>query len=431
MPKRVVVFITLDKTPIPAGLLQFVGSGRNSHSFFRYGKRYIEREDAISIDPVQLPLGSREIETPTDFELFNGVRDAGPDKWGRYLLEKRFERSLDELDYVLASSQDRSGALSFGDDPAGRPKVLTPAGFVAPTGFKRLDLGKALEGIESALLEGGDQSKLEELLSYGPSIGGARPKTTVVWNGKLHIAKFSTSLDRRNEALVEYAAMSLAKKCGLNVPSIEKTRVSGRDVYLIERFDRTTGADKAFAPIPFISGLTATGAHERGYSDWSYRSLADAITRLSSRPKDDKRELFRRLVFNILVFNNDDHLRNHGFLHAGGSSWNLSPLYDVVPTTMNSETYALSLEVGAQGKAASPENALSACPYFDIGRDEALSIMRGLMAEVSRWRTHFEECGLSRADIGKLENSFRTLGVPGALETPSPRLRTGQRNQPG
>ncbi len=411
MAKKVTVFNFINHEFVPAGLLSFESSGRNSYSIFQYGKKYLQRDGALSIDPVHLPLQDKEFQTPDGFQVFNGIRDAGPDKWGRYLLDKKFKHALDEIDYILASSADRVGALAFGDHPNDRPKVLTPDGFKESKKGKRLDLKAMLTAIDTAI-KGENEEKLKEFLEYGPSLGGARPKATVDWDGNLYIAKFSVSLDQRNEALIEYATMSLAKKCGLDVPRIEKTTIemgssSKRDIFLIERFDRKKIKHDVFYPVPFISALTVTGIYETDYQRWSYRSLCEAILRFSSDPIRDRKELFKRAVFNILVFNNDDHLRNHGFLYAGKDNWDLSPLYDVVPSTIHSETYTLSLVLGDEGKKASIRNAMSALHYFGVSKDEAKFMIEGMAAVVASWEEHFKECGVSRADIEKIRNSFR------------------------
>ena len=404
--RKIVVFIYLGGNFIPAGLWGFENQGRFSHSVFRYGEQYLQRDDAISIDPIQLPLSHKEFKTPPGFEVFNGIRDAGPDRWGRYLLEKKFSRSLDEMDYLLAGTNDRSGALAFGDDAAQSPKLLTPRGLLKMP-HKRLDLKVCAQAIQEATL-GEDDQALQLYLDYGPSLGGARPKTTVLWNNKPHIAKFTLSMDKRNESLIEYATMLLAQQCGLNVPNIDVAKIAGRDVYLIERFDRAFDAHGKEYPIPFVSGLTMTGLHEQDYPQWSYLALCNAIEQYSSTPLEDKRELFKRIIFNILVFNNDDHMRNHGFLYQGQQKWGLSPLYDVVPGNIHSETYMLALNIGDQGKTASLANALSAAPYFHIAAAEAKALATEMLGNVRTWESHYRACGVKDADIEKLRNAFRS-----------------------
>ncbi len=385
---------------VPAGLLQYEEAGRLSSSRFRYGKKYLDRPNVIEIDPVQLPLRDGTFTTPEGFSLFNGIRDAGPDKWGRYLLDQRFGRALTELEYVAAVGEDRVGALAFSDDLTSGPKIFSPDGFQSRTS-RHLDLALCIGAVKD--LEASEETeRLKQYLQYGPSLGGARPKATVIWNGRPFLAKFSLSLDRRNEPWVEYATMTLASACGIRIPTVEKAEISGRAIYLIERFDR----DEKEAPIPFISGLTLTGNHESDYSYWSYHGLVDAIVKYSSRPDLDLQELFRRMVFNILVYNNDDHLRNFGFLAVENKRWDLSPLYDVVPASVNSQTYSLAMTIGAEGKKASVKNALSQCERFRLSRDAARGIVNQMKITVSGWREHFLRCGVAKPEIRALENSF-------------------------
>ncbi len=401
MLSELYVYIYLDGEGwIPSGLLEYEERGRLSQSRFRYGKKYLGRANAIALDPVQLSLVDRTHQTSDGFSLFNGIRDAGPDLWGRYLLDKKFGRELSEIEYVAATGLNRAGALAFGTDPTSGPRLYTPRGF-EPLHEKTLDLAfcaGAVEDVEKSV----DSQRLKEYLEYGPSLGGARPKADVYWNGKLNIAKFSLSRDERNEPLIEYAAMTLAAKCGLNVPKVDKTEALGRSVYLIERFDRK----KKDLPIPFISGLTITGAHESDHSVWSYHLLVDAINKYSTKTDQDLRELFKRMLYNILIYNNDDHPRNVGFLHAGGSHWDLSPLYDVVPRTIHTRTYSLAMIVGVDGKKASISNALSQSARFRLSEDEAKGIITQMEGKVAEWREHFKKCGVSEVNIAALENSF-------------------------
>jgi serine/threonine-protein kinase HipA len=401
MPQELYVYIHLAKEGwVPAGLLQYEESGRFSSSSFRYGIKYLERSNAITIDPVQLPLQEVTFTTLEGFSIFNGIRDAGPDKWGRYLLDKKFKRGLTELEYVAASGNDRVGALAFSDDPVSGPKILTPEGFKSQT-IKHLDLALcagAVKDVEASV----ESARLKEYLQYGPSLGGARPKATVVWNGRICLAKFSLELDRRNEPAIEYATMMLAKKAGISVPHIEKTEIAGRTVYLIERFDRK----KDGTPIPFISGLTITGNHESDYSLWSYHALVDAIVKYSDRVEHDLKELFSRMIFNILVYNNDDHLRNFGFLGTTRDRFNLSPLYDVVPATVSTQSYSLAMTIGIDGKQASIANALTQCERFRLNLITAKKIANEMQSVVDGWRDHFRECGVKDSEITALENSF-------------------------
>lgn len=403
MLKRLYVLIHLKQQWIPCGLLEYQEDGRRSSSVFRYGKKYLSRKEAISIDPIYLPLEDRSFETPEGFQIFNGIRDAGPDKWGRYLLDKKFLRALNEIEYIAASSEDRAGALAFTDvlDSENFPKQYEPdEKFEIYQTKNRLNLTQCAGAIDDVVASE-ETERLKQYLDYGPSLGGARPKVTVVWKNKLYLAKFSLSLDAKNEPLIEYATMTLAQKCGLNVPNIHLEKIGNRSIYLIQRFDRNDDVH-----VPFISGLTITGLHENDFGSWSYFSLADAMICFSKDPKKDLKELFRRLVFNIAVYNNDDHLRNFGFL-GSNKYWNLSPLYDVSPTVIATNTYRLAMTLGSEGRRASYKNALSLCERFRMSKTQARHIIHEVQETTSTWKNHFKNIGVSKIDIKMLENSFK------------------------
>ena len=376
---------------------------RNAGAFpkadFDMGKGISTAPMPWRLDPIQLPLQDKTFSTPEGFFVFNGIRDAGPDKWGRYLLDKKFGRELSEIEYLASTGPHRVGAIAFSNDPIAGQKIYTPDGFIPPH-EKPLDLLFAREPLRT-LKNSQDSDRLRKYLEYGPSLGGARPKANVIWNGELHLAKFSLSRDERNEPLIEYATMTLAAKCGLQVPEVSKTEALGKSVYLVKRFDRNHDS-----PTPFISGLTITGTHESEHAAWSYHLLVDAIIKHSSKSERDLKELFGRMVFNILVYNNDDHPRNFGFLYANKNEWDLSPLYDVLPTTIHTQTYSQAMIVGLEGKKASITNALSQCERFRLSRAEARQIISRLETEVSEWRKHFKDCGVSDSNIKALENSF-------------------------
>lgn len=400
MLNRLYVLINLNGKWIPCGLMEYQEAGLRSSSIFRYGKKYLLRSDAISIDPVHLPLEDRSFETPEGFQIFNGIRDAAPDKWGRYLLDKKFARSLSEIEYIAASSDDRVGALAFTDSLESGPMQYEPGDmFESHQSPKRLDLKQCAGAVNDAVASE-ETGRLRQYLEYGPSLGGARPKSTVIWNNEICLAKFPLSLDSKNEPLIEYATMTLAKKCGLDVPALHLEKIGGKSIFLIKRFDRE-GAHR----IPFISGLTITGLHESDFTSWSYFSLADALARFSEDPERDLKELFRRLVFNIAVNNNDDHPRNFGFL-GSGRHWNLSPLYDVSPAVIQTDTYALAMTLGAEGRRASYENALSMCEKFRLSKTQSLHVIKKIRDITSTWRDHFRSVGVSDSEITMLVNSF-------------------------
>lgn len=395
---EIIVYLNLKGNFIPAGRLLF----KEDKSFFAYGKKYLTQDSSIAIDPIELPLIEKEFQTQEDFNIFNVIRDAGPDNWGRYLLAKKFGRDLNELEYILASGVNRVGALAFGPDLSG-PKILGISGFENYEG-KDFDLDFCLSATED-FIANEQTARLKEYLHYGPSLGGARPKAAILYQGDHYLAKFSVSFDTRNEALIEYAAMRLAKKCGLNVPQILTLKTLNRDVFLIKRFDRISKNDF----VPFFSGLTATGLHEGDYLSWSYAHLVQAIAKLSPHPEKDRIELFKRMIFNVLINNDDDHMRNHGFLHVSDNKWRLSPLYDVVPRSQKTSTFRSAMHIGTYGKEASMRNVLSACDYFGLEQKTAKEIWQELEQKVvSNWKKVFSDSGLNKKEIEIFEHCIGT-----------------------
>ncbi len=401
----IIVYLNQAGTFIPVGRMLFEELGRESRSSFAYGLKYLLKPKSIAIDPIELPLVEKEFHTSSEFSIFNVIRDAGPDNWGRYLLSKRFGRDLNELEYVLGVGPNRVGALAFGPDLSG-PQILGPSGFEEYES-KDLEIDFCIQAAED-IIANEDSERLKEYLRYGSSLGGARPKASVVFNEEKYLAKFSVSLDTRNEPLIEYSAMTLARECGLNVPEIKTIKVMKRDVFLIKRFDRIKSKDLELK-IPFISGLTASQLHETDYLSWSYLHLCQAITKFSPTPKIDKLELFKRIVFNVLINNDDDHMRNHGFLYTSKNNWALSPLYDVVPRNQKTETFRSAMNIGNFGKEASQRNVLSASSYFDLEPDQANAIWHDLESQVlTKWKDIFSSSGLSRKEVEMFEHSIRT-----------------------
>jgi serine/threonine-protein kinase HipA len=412
--KQATVYIYLDEGPVPAGIMRTNVEGRHTSSEFVYGRKYIERPDAVSVDPVQVPLPAPgEVvthDTPEGFHVFNGIRDAAPDAWGRFLLEKKFStKGLDEFDYAAASGDDRVGALAFGESATSGVGIWNTESFVPFTGpGKTLDLAEIQQAVDGA--DQPDDPNFQKLLDCAPSMGGARPKGTVWWSGGLYIAKFSTSSDSYDMCLAEYATMLMAKDCGINVPNISMSSVEGRTIYLIERFDRILSKDKKIKKrIPFHSALTMTGSHESDYGQHSYKDIVDAITKFSSDAHRDRIELYRRMVFNIFCNNTDDHIRNQGFLYNKDGQWGLSPAYDIVPYPQSTQTYALGLRIGDEGKLATVSNALSATGDYGVVRSDAEQIIDRVREVTKKWKDYFGKCNAADQDVERLSSCFREL----------------------
>src|SRR5713101_632264 len=229
------VYIYLEDGPVPAGVLETIGSGREATARFRYGRRYLQRKDRLTIDPIRL------YTAPEDFVLFNGIRDAAPDGWGRHLMDRAAgARPLSEFDYLVATGDARVGALAFGPDLSG-PKRIVPWTEQNLDG-EDLDLKTMLEAVRDVDTADDLPRKHGRFLSRGSSLGGARPKATTEYDVKQWIAKFGRADDHLSMCRAEYVTMRLAQQVGINVPPIRIEKVLGQDIYLIERFDRTNNA---------------------------------------------------------------------------------------------------------------------------------------------------------------------------------------------
>jgi serine/threonine-protein kinase HipA len=276
---------------------------------FTYEPAYLSRKDAVALDLYELPLKSQVARTVKLKGIFGPLRDASPDFWGRRIIEKRCGRTdMTEAEYLLHSLEDRAGALSFG---RGKEATLPLSKF-----SQTIQLEKLLEAASQFMDDGaagdGLSDEMFELLKPGTSMGGARPKCVVEDEGELWLAKFPDKSDHWSCARAEGAMLALAEECGICVARHRLEIVGGRDVLLVKRFDRER-AQGGYLRHRMISGLTALGAEDThgDRAKWSYLLLADEVRRRSFQSLNDLEELFRRMTFNALISNVDDHPRNH------------------------------------------------------------------------------------------------------------------------
>lgn len=421
----------------PAGLLTLSetvsanSQNRELTSRFAYGLRYLARTESVEVDPVSLSLADRdaingrEIFPVNGLGEFGGIRDAAPDAWGRRVIEARRKvpaNTLSEAEYLLAAGGDRVGALDVRRD-------IKSSDSASASDLQSLEyVLQAAEAVESGMPV---PANLEPFLAAGPSAGGARPKASVRdEHGALWLAKFPAKDDLFDVARAESCTLELARRCGLTVPEVRRILVSQKSVMLIRRFDRywaqpgrlpdagivlhdsRPSESLAEGRLPLISGLTLVACTEFESRTKGYHDLAAAI-RKYVHPDSitaNCEELFARMVFNIFVSNDDDHLRNHAFVRDPRSAgWMLSPLYDVVPRPGIAFERQLHLEIGAQGKLATLDNALSYFSAFVPERERAMNIVRRVWGELREWRTTFEAYGADGHLIGQLEGAFRKL----------------------
>ena len=405
-PHTLYVFTHLTEGWAPAGRLSLTQEREVMASSFAYGTRYIDRPDAFEIDPVSLGLTDKarvrgtELFPINQLAQFGGIRDAAPDAWGRRVIEAQRRvpaNSLSEADYLLGAGSDRVGALDV------RASLDSPMQAGAAAIRSLPYLLEAAERIEQGLPI---PATLADVFGAGPSAGGARPKASVRdETGVLWLAKFSAVGDTLDMAWAEYCTLQLARRCGLAVPEAKVMDMGGKSALLVRRFDRSVTASGVEQRLPFVSGLTLVACDEFESRTKGYGHLARAIREHvhPSQIRGNCEELFGRMVFNIFVSNDDDHLRNHGFLRSPQlPGWSLSPLYDVVPRPGMAFERQLHLQVGRQGKLATLDNAMSAYSAFTPQRPTAVAIIRRIWGELRQWRTTFEELGATYPGMGRL-----------------------------
>lgn len=403
---------------VPAGRLDLTERGAELlASRFAYGKRYPLRKkpDAIAVDPVSLPLGrANELQLPVNgLAMFGALRDATPDDWGRRVIENRLgvpANSLPESMYMLEAGSNRVGALDV------RPELVgsEPQSGGLPGAIDLQYLVDAAERVEEGLPV---PQSLEPYFTGAPSLGGARPKATVIEGGREWIAKFPSKKDRFNVPSVERATLELARLAGLSVPDTKlQSLADERQVMLIERFDRIPVAN-GMSRRHTVSALTMLGLTEQESPDASYAQIVRVIEDWAAHGQVtvQREELFARMVFNILVTNDDDHLRNHAFVHDDGA-WNLSPLYDVVPKPQVGTERNLHLGVGPRGRWATLDNAIAGYGDFGLTPARAAQLIDRVVGVVRTWRVVFEELGVSAKDCDAVATAFRRAADIGMKE---------------
>lgn len=432
MEQTLYAFAHLDAHWVPCGQLTLTEDEEKLvASTFAYGTRYLERSGAIEVDPVSLSLRDKNavrgkaLFPPNNLSEFGGIRDAAPDAWGRRVIESRLKapaNSLPESTYLLHAGSQRVGALDI------RPSLNSETTQGYGTWDNLQYLMEAAQRIDEGLPV---PANLEEIFAEGSPLGGARPKATVRDNQQvLWLAKFASQRDALVIPVIETATMQLAAAAGLTVPPVRLIYLGSRAVMLIRRFDRywakpgedVTLPEDLLSTVPaaglqemrlgFVSGLTLVACDEMESPDKSYADLAQAIRRYChpGMIRENNRELFERLVFNILVSNDDDHLRNHGFVWDPRlRGWRLSPLYDVLPRASLASERRLHLGVGPEGRIATLDNAFAGRETFTLSADVAARSIARIWGTVREWKVRFEEYGVPADQIEKIAPAFRHI----------------------
>ena len=401
--------VVLGDSRIPVGQLRFTQAGPRQFSSFAYDQAWIELPHAFAVQP-GLPLQGGPFHSSGQpghmRDALAGVfADAAPDSWGRRLLERVYGTGLAEVEYLtLSSDACRQGALRFQDKHGA--VIHRSAADAVP----RLVQLETIAAFARAFEHGKElpSEAMRALLGAGGS-GGARPKANVLDGDELWLAKFTSPYDQQPIERVEVATLRLAELCGIRTP-VARLELADTDfpVALIKRFDRL-GSTR----VPYISARTALG--KTGTEAGSYTEMVDFIRAHGADPQADCRELFLRLIFTILVSNKDDHLKNHGFLHAGAGRWRLSPMFDVNPAPDgNAQLETPILEGGARERSITL--ALEAAEFFDIRLEEARQMIRAAARCLSKeWRSALYQVGLTGRLARDYEPAFAALETDVAL----------------
>lgn len=378
--------------PIVAGKL----TARNGFFEFNYGKSYLNRENAISIYDVELPLKPGVLPLSNGLKIPNCLRDAAPDAWGRRVIINRLMGKsgssldvdqLDELTYLLESGTDRIGALDFQHSPTHyEPRAPVNAGLD--------ELLESAERVEKGIPL---TSELDQALLHGSSIGGARPKALIKDKEKYYIAKFSSSTDLYSVVKAEFIAMRLAKCAGLDVSPVSLTHASGKDILLVERFDRIKTKGDCQRKL-ILSALTLLSLDEMMARYASYQTLTEIIRAKFYLATENLKELFARLVFNILIGNTDDHARNHAAFWDG-KMLSLTPAYDLCPQNRTGNEASQAMLITGNNRMSKLSVCLQAAHHFLLSKQQAESIIEFQVKSIAEnWESVCDMAELNEID---------------------------------
>jgi serine/threonine-protein kinase HipA len=413
--REVLTYVDLDGAAHPVGRLWARARGNRESATFEYDPGWLENPLKFSLEPA-LEVGPGPFHTANDLPMFGAIGDSAPDRWGRVLMQRMDRRrakregqtpsALREIDFLLlVDDETRAGALRFAEQQDGP--------FLRASDAKRVPLPIELPKLLSAAdrVVDGDESEddLKLLLAPGSSLGGARPKASVrERDGRLAIAKFPRRDDEFSTVLWEAVAFELAAKAGIAVAQSRVEQIGAKPVLLVQRFDRA-GASR----IPFLSAMSMLGARDN--QQHSYQEIVDALRRHGAAPERDIQALWRRMVFNILISNTDDHLRNHGFVYAGTDGWRLSPAYDLNPVPPEIRPRVLSTAINEGDGTASLELAMEVAAYFELEPPEARAVAAEVGKAVSHWRARAERHGVRNAEIERMASAFEHDDLKQAL----------------
>jgi len=416
-PVERVVRVALGASALPLGQLAYAKQGARESSAFAYAPGWLQNKSSFNISP-DLALTTerqfRKAPTRSDSVFHFAFADTEPDGWGCRVIArdhaKRRKLALDqgesfvggaltEMDYLLGvDDESRIGAIRFTDDHGGFLRTMEDGGRRAPP---LLELSQLL-GASQAIERGTEtEADLRYLRGRGTSLGGMRPKCTIIDDdGHLAIGKFPSISDERAVTRAEVLALRLARKAGIEASDARIVLSDGIPVALVRRFDRHDGGR-----IPYLSAASMLQASRE--EDHAYTEIAERILVVSDAPRRDLAELWRRIVFSMLITNVDDHLQNHGFLHVGHGQWRLAPAFDINPMPDKDRELKTWLTEDS-GPSGSIEEALGAARHFHLTRPQALDVLASVYRAVLNWRddARTPHVGMTAREVAEFEPAF-------------------------
>lgn len=386
---------------------------------FEYDRSWLADPHRFSLEPALNIQQAHSFSPDPKLRIFGSLGDSAPDTWGRRLmrnaerraakLEGRAPRTLLESDFVLGVADvSRLGALRF--KLPGDNAFQSPRGEGVPSMVK---LGDLLRITERVLRNEETDVDMRMIFAPGSSLGGARPKASVLdQHGRLAIAKFPKEDDEYSKERWEHIALKLASNAGISVAHHELLIVASRPVLLSRRFDRD-GQHR----VPFLSAMAMMGMPDG--EPGSYPEIMDMLNKHGADPARDGPELFRRLVFNVLISNVDDHLRNHGFLWKGSTGWSLSPAYDLNPVPIDISARELSTQISLDSGICDIQTVRSVAPYFDLRLEAADAIIHAVAQATQHWRMVAKAEGASPGEIDRMSSAFEHSDLTSALAAPT------------
>lgn len=409
MKKECTVFV--GENPIELGKLSYEKKGQKSTSAFLYSDSWLRNPDRFALSP-DLPLISgyqfHSTRSSDESAFFACFSDVEPDGWGKMVIQRDFAKQrkddvgndraalLDDFDYLMwISDVSRIGAIRLRDSEGSFQRRADHKRQIPPLIElpQLLRASKAIEENQETLKD------LEYLRGVGTSLGGLRPKCSIIdADGNLSIGKFPSVGDTRSIVHGEVLALHLAKRCGIDAASSQVIDSDGIPVALIKRFDRNSPKR-----LMYLSANSLLQA--KSHQQYTYEDIASLIRTISPKAKYDLGQLWRRMIFNILINNVDDHLKNHGFLHTIGDQWVLAPAFDLNP--FPDKMRALKTWISQQsGEFASLDEALAISKSFELSNKEAKVILSEMRPIVSTWKSIAQNLGMNARDIDQYAPAF-------------------------